>query len=159
MANEPMIELKPVTDLVTGLIVWSAAPDAHVGGRPLAIRHRMSVHAARADKLPIRLRAASLDNTLDAEIHKLARVDGLILDNFALRPLAAVNTNDFYELIVERRRNDSTIVASSGQSSEWLPMTSHALPAQSAVDRLTSGAHALIIKVTLLDDHRLGDAP
>ena len=46
----------------------------------IAIRRRMSVHAARADKLFTRLRSARLDNTLDAELRRLARVDLLILD-------------------------------------------------------------------------------
>lgn len=55
----------------------------------IAIRRRLTVHASRADKLFTRLRAARLDNTLEAEFRKLARVDVLILDDFALRPLDA----------------------------------------------------------------------
>jgi DNA replication protein DnaC len=104
------------------------------------------VHASRADKLFTRLRAARLDNTLEAEMRKLARVDVLILDDFALRPLDATDTNDFYELVVERHRKASTIVTSNREPSEWLTMTSDALLAQSAVDRLTSGAHTLVIE-------------
>lgn len=111
-----------------------------------AIRRRLTVHAARADKLFNRLRAARLDNTLEAEIRKLARVDVLILDDFALRPLDATETNDFYELVVERHRRASTIVTSNREPSEWLTMMSDALLAQSAVDRLTSGAHTLVIE-------------
>ena len=61
----------------------------------IGIRRRMSVHASRADKLFTRLRAARLDNTLEAEMRKLARVDLLILDDFALRCLDATETNDF----------------------------------------------------------------
>ena len=101
---------------------------------------------ARADKLFTRLRAARLDNTLDAEIRKLARVDVLILDDFALRPLDATETNDFYELVVERHRRASTIVTSNREPAEWLTMMSDALLAQSAVDRLTAGAHTLVIE-------------
>jgi len=112
----------------------------------IAIRRRLSVHAARADKLFTRLRAARLDNTLEAEIRKLARVDVLILDDFALRALDATETNDFYELVVERHRKASTIVTSNREPSEWLSMMSDALLAQSAVDRLTSGAHTLVIE-------------
>ena len=104
------------------------------------------MHAARADKLFTRLRAARLDNTLDAELRKLARVDLLILDDFALKPLDATQTNDFYELIVERHQRASTIVTSNREPAEWLTMMSDALLAQSAVDRLTSGAHTLIIE-------------
>jgi IstB-like ATP binding protein len=112
----------------------------------IAIRRRLSVHAARADKLFTRLRAARLDTTLGAEIRKLARVDVLILDDFALRPLDATETNDFYELVVERHRKASTIVTSNREPAEWLSMMSDALLAQSAVDRLTSGAHTLVIE-------------
>ena len=112
----------------------------------IAIRRRLSVHACRADKLFGRLRAARLDNTLEAELRKLARVDLLILDDFALRALDATETNDFYEIVVERHRKASTIVTSNREPSEWLSMMSDALLAQSAVDRLTSGAHTLIIE-------------
>ena len=112
----------------------------------IAVRRRISVHFARADKLFTRLRAARLNNTLEAEMRRLARVDLLILDDFALRPLAATETNDFYELIVERHRKASTIVTSNREPAEWLTMMSDALLAQSAVDRLTSGAHTLIIE-------------
>lgn len=112
----------------------------------IAIRRRLTVHAARTDKLFTRLRAARLDNTLDAELRKLARVDLLILDDFALKALDATQTNDFYELVVERHRKASTIVTSNREPSEWLTMMNDALLAQSAVDRLTSGAHTLIIE-------------
>ena len=112
----------------------------------IAIRRRLTVHAARADKLFTRLRAARLDNTLDAEIRRIARIDVLILDDFALRPLDPTETNDFYEIVVERHRRASTIVTSNREPAEWLTMMSDALLAQSAVDRLTSGAHTLIIE-------------
>ena len=118
-----------------------AAALGHIG-----IRRRMSVHFSRTDKLFTRLRAARLDNTLEAEIRRLARVEILILDDFALRPLDATQTNDFYELVVERHRKTSTIVTSNREPAEWLTMTSDALLAQSAIDRLTSGAHTLIVE-------------
>jgi DNA replication protein DnaC len=112
----------------------------------IAIRRRISVHFARADKLFTRLRAARLDNTLDAEMRRLARVELLILDDFALRPLDATQTSDFYELVVERHRKAATICTSNREPAEWLTMMSDPLLAQSAVDRLTSGAHTLIIE-------------
>ena len=111
-----------------------------------AIRRRRSVVFARADKLFTRLRAARLDHTLEAEVRRLAAVDLLIVDDFALRALDATQTNDFYELVVERHRKKSTIWVSNREPSEWLAMTTDALLAQSAIDRLTSGAHTLIIE-------------
>ncbi|MGG5754080.1 IS21-like element helper ATPase IstB [Zafaria sp. Z1313] len=112
----------------------------------IAIRRRMTVAFYRSDKLFTRLRAARLDNTLEAEIRRLTGVDLLIIDDFALRPLDATQTNDFYELVVERHRQASTIWVSNREPSEWLGMTTDALLAQSAVDRLTSGAHTLVVE-------------
>lgn len=111
-----------------------------------AIRRRMSTAFYRADKLFTRLRAARLDNTLEAEIRRLTSVDLLIIDDFALRPLDATQTNDFYEIVVERHRRAPTIWVSNREPSEWLSMTTDALLAQSAIDRLTSGAHTLVVE-------------
>ena len=40
----------------------------------IAVRRRLTVHMARADKLFKRLKAARLDNTIDAEHRRLAAV-------------------------------------------------------------------------------------
>lgn len=79
----------------------------------MAIRRRHTVLFSRADKLFTRLRAARLDHTVDAEIRRLAAIDVLIIDDFALRPLDATETSDFYEIVVERHRTKTTIVTSN----------------------------------------------
>lgn len=112
----------------------------------IAIRRRRSVHMARADKLFKRLKAARLDNTLDAEMRRLAHVELLIIDDFALKALDAAETTDFYELVVERHQRASTVVTSNREPSEWLAMMADPLLAQSAVDRLTSTCHELVIE-------------
>ncbi|MGH9206260.1 MAG: IS21-like element helper ATPase IstB [Acidimicrobiales bacterium] len=112
----------------------------------IAVRRRHSVHMARADKLFKRLKAARLDNTVEAEMRRLAHVDLLILDDFALQPLDATETTDFYELIVERHRKTATVLTSNRDPSEWLALMADPLLAQSAVDRLVSTAHELIIE-------------
>lgn len=81
---------------------------------------------------------------LETEMRRLARVELLILDDFALRPLDATQTSDFYELVVERHRKTTTICTSNREPAKWLTMMSDPLLAQSAVDRLTSTAHTLI---------------
>jgi DNA replication protein DnaC len=111
-----------------------------------AIRRRLIVAFYRADKLFTRLRGARLDNTFEAEVRRITGVDLLIVDDFALRPLDATQTNDFYEIVVERHRRASTIWVSNREPAEWLAMTTDSLLAQSAVDRLTAGAHTLIIE-------------
>jgi DNA replication protein DnaC len=101
---------------------------------------------ARSYKLFKRLKAARLHNTLDYEMRRLATVELLIIDDLALQPLDAASTADFYELCVERHQRTATIVASNRTPDEWLTMMADPLLAQSAVDRLVSTAHELIIE-------------
>ena len=110
-----------------------------------AVRRRYSVHFERCDRLLKRLRASRLDNSHDAEMRKLLRVDLLIVDDFALQPLDALDTADVYELVVERHRAAATIVTSNREPIEWLGLMADALLAQSAIDRLQSAAHELIL--------------
>jgi DNA replication protein DnaC len=111
----------------------------------IAVRRRRSVHFERADRLFKRLKVARLDNSHDAELRKLLRVDVLIVDDFALSSLDPTATNDFYETVVERHRRASTIITSNRDPSEWLALMTDPLLAQSAVDRLTSAAYQLIV--------------
>ena len=101
---------------------------------------------AIAAKLSKRLKAPRLDNTLDYEMRRLAGVELLILDDFALQPLDPTQTADFYQLCVERHQRAPTIVTSNRTAEEWLTMMADPLLAQSAVDRLVSTAHELIIE-------------
>lgn len=112
----------------------------------IAIRRRHTMLFTRADKLFTRLRAARLDNTLQAEIRRLAAIDVLIIDDFALKPLDATDTSDFYEITVERHRTKTTIVTSNREPAEWLTMTADTLLTQSAIDQLTSTTHTLVIE-------------
>jgi DNA replication protein DnaC len=110
-----------------------------------AVRRRFTVHFERCDRLLKRLRASRLDNSHDLEMRKLIRVDLLIIDDFALQTLDALDTADVYELVVERHRAAATVVTSNREPIEWLAMMADALLAQSAIDRLKSAAHELIL--------------
>jgi DNA replication protein DnaC len=112
----------------------------------IAIRRRRTVLMTRADRLVKRFKAARLDNTLEAEMRKLAGVQLLILDDFALQRLDPTATADFYELCVERHQRAATVVTSNRTPDEWLAMMADPLLAQSAVDRLVSTAHELVIE-------------
>jgi DNA replication protein DnaC len=89
-----------------------------------AVRRRYSVHFERCDRLLKRLRTSRLDNSHDTEVRKLLRVD---------------------LLIVERLRNAATIVTSNREPIEWLALMADPLLAQSAIDRLQSAAHELVL--------------
>ena len=112
----------------------------------IAVRRRVGVLMLRADKLFKTLKAARLDNTLAAEMRRLAHVQLLVIDDFCLQSLDATETGDFYELVVERHQKTSTVVTSNRGPDEWLGLMADALLAQSAVDRLTSTAHELVIE-------------
>src|SRR5271169_2517247 len=86
----------------------------------IACRRRISVHFERAEKLHKRLKAARLDASHDAEMRKLIGVDLLIVDDFALTALGAVETADVYELVVERHRSAATVLTSNRDPVEWL---------------------------------------
>src|SRR6201989_2031353 len=98
----------------------------------VAVRRRHSVHFERCDRLLNPLRASRLDNSHDLEMRKLLRVELLIIDDFALQPLDALDTADIYELIVERHRAAATIVTSNREPIEWLAYMTDPLLAQSA---------------------------
>lgn len=110
-----------------------------------AVRRRISVHFERCDRLLKRLRVSRLDNSHETEIRRLLRVDLLIIDDFALQSMDPVDTADIYELIVERHRTAATVVTSNREPVEWLGLMADPLLAQSAIDRLQSAAHELVL--------------
>ena len=112
----------------------------------IAVRRRRSVLMRRTDHLLKDLKASRLDGTYEAEMRRLIRVDLLILDDFLLRSLDATETSDIYEVVVERHRRASTVVTSNRDPSEWLAAMADLLLAQSAVDRLQSAAHELVVE-------------
>jgi DNA replication protein DnaC len=117
---------------------------AHALGH-IACRHGHSVVALRADKMLKTLKHARLDNSYEAELRKLLAPDLLIVDDFALDTMDAVESRDAHELITERHRSGSMIFTSNRGPDEWLTMFADPMRAQSAIDRLTGNAYDLVI--------------
>jgi len=131
--------------LVMGPVGVGKTMLAHALGH-LAIRRDLSVSCETADKLFLRLKASRLDDTHAAELRRLVAVDLLIIDDFALRPLDAMETADLYELVTARHRRGSMILTSNREPAEWLPMLADPLHAQALVDRFTNNAYDLIVE-------------
>lgn len=112
----------------------------------IAVRRRVPTLMLRANTMFKRLKASRLDNSTEAEMRRFAQVRLLLIDDFALQPMDATETADFYELVVARHHKTATVVTSNRGPDEWLAMMSDPLLAQSAIDRLTSTAHELIIE-------------
>ena len=68
------------------------------------MRRRIPTLMLRADAMFKRLQASRLDNSTEAEMRRLAQVRLLIIDDFALQPMDATATADFYELVVARHQ-------------------------------------------------------
>ena len=118
---------------------------AHALGH-LAVARGLSVHCQSADKLFLELKACRLDDTYAATLRRLTRVDLLILDDFGLRALDAMETTDLYELVTARPRAGSIVMTSNRAPSEWLGQLADPLHAQALVDRFTNNAYDLIIE-------------
>jgi DNA replication protein DnaC len=111
----------------------------------IACRRRHSVLMFRTERLLKRLKASRLDASYDTELRRLLNVDLLILDDFALQGYDHQETQDLYEIVVERHRRASMVVVSNREPKEWLPTMADPLLAQSAVDRLLNSAYELVL--------------
>lgn len=112
----------------------------------IACRRRHSVLFYRTDQLLKRLKASRLDASFDQELRRLLRVDLLILDDFGLHALDAQETQDVYEIVVERFRRASMVLTSNREPQEWLSIMGDPLLAQSAVDRLVNSSFELVLE-------------
>lgn len=118
---------------------------AHALGH-IACRRGYSVVAVRADKMLKTLKHARLDNTYEAELRKLISVDLLIVDDFGLDAMDAIESRDAYEILTERHRAGSMVVTSNRGPDEWHATFADPIRAQAAIDRFTSGAYDLVIE-------------
>jgi DNA replication protein DnaC len=70
----------------------------------------------------------------------------LVLDDFGLQPMDVQETQDIYEVVVERHHRGSLVVTSNREPQEWLATMGDPLLAQSAVDRLVNSAYELVLE-------------
>ena len=112
----------------------------------IACRHGYHVRFVRGDAMLRTLRQSRLDNSRDAEMIALTSVDLLVLDDFALEPMSKEESNDVYQLFLERTGRASMVVTSNRDTAEWLAMFDDVLLAQSAVDRFKNAAYDFVIE-------------
>jgi DNA replication protein DnaC len=118
---------------------------AHALGH-IACRRAYSVLALRADQMLKNLRHARLDNSYEAELHKLMTVNLLIIDDFGLDKMNPDESRDAYEIFTERHRKGSIIVTSNRGPDEWIATFSDPMRAQSAIDRFSGNSYELVIE-------------
>jgi len=109
----------------------------------IACRRGLRVLMGRTERLLKELKAARLDQTYERELRRLITVDMLILDDFALDSMDALESRDVYDIVLERHQQRSTVITSNRAPNEWLAVMTDPLRAQSAIDRLVNNAYEL----------------
>ena len=89
---------------------------------------------------------ARADGTLHKRLAKLARVDILIVDDFAMTALAESERRDFLEICEDRYNTRSTILTSQIPIADWHQQIGDPTLADSILDRLVHNAHRLEIE-------------
>jgi len=110
-----------------------------------ACRRGYDVLYAKTAKMLRTLLASSADHSWEKRIRRYIRPDVLILDDFGLSPLTAIQAEDIYELIAERHLKSSIIITSNRPPQDWLALFPDQVVANSALDRLAHNAHHIMI--------------
>jgi len=100
----------------------------------------------RADHMFRALHQSRADHSTEKTLRRLLAPDLLIIDDFGLRRLTPEQSNDLYEVILERHRRSSTILTSNRDIEEWIPLFDDPILAQSALDRLAHNAYQVTIE-------------
>ena len=74
--------------------------------------------------------------------------DLLIVEDFGHHRLSSQQSNDVYELIIERYRQSSFVFTSHRGVDKWLGLFKDPILGNSALDRLAHGAYQLVIEGT-----------
>jgi DNA replication protein DnaC len=111
-----------------------------------ATRAGYRVRFVRADRLLKSLNQARGDHSFEAVFRSYLAPDLLVMDDFGLQRLTAQQSQDLYELIIERHRRSSFVVTSNRSVDEWLSLFDDPILGNSALDRLAHGAHQIIIE-------------
>ncbi|MFT4734982.1 MAG: DNA replication protein DnaC [Algoriphagus sp.] len=97
-------------------------------------------------KLFTKLRTSKADDSYSREINKIEKQDLLVLDDFGLRALDAINRNYFMEIIEDRHGKRATIIASQLPVEAWHQIIGEQTIADVILDRLVHSAHRVDIK-------------
>jgi DNA replication protein DnaC len=110
------------------------------------VRAGHSVLFTRADALLKELGQARADHTFEKAFRRYLAPDLLIVDDFGLHRLTAQQSQDLYELIIERHRKSSFAITSNRGVDEWLGLFDDPILGNSALDRLANAAHQVVIE-------------
>ena len=111
-----------------------------------ACRAGQRVRFSTITKLLKLLHQSRADHAFERELRAWLAPDLLILDDFGLRKLAAQESSDLYDVLVERHRRAATILTSNRAVEEWVALFDDPILANSALDRFAHRAHQIVME-------------
>jgi DNA replication protein DnaC len=100
----------------------------------------------RASRLFDELKLARADGTYPRVLARLARIDVLVIDDFAVAPVTDAQRADLLEVLEDRYGVRSTIVTSQLPPAQWHDYLADPTLADAICDRLLNNAHRLVLK-------------
>ena len=111
-----------------------------------AAREGHSVLYARLNRLLDDLAVARLEGGANRLLSKLAKVDVLILDDFAMTELTASQRRDLMEVIDDRHERGATVIATQVPVDRWHSLIGDPTYADAILDRLVHQAYRIELK-------------
>ncbi len=111
-----------------------------------ACRLAHTVLYTRANRMLAHLAGGHADSTWDTRLRSYLRPDLLIIDDFCLRELTPQQAEDIFELVGERHRSLSTMIASNRAPQDWYPLFPNPLLAEATLDRLINRSHHVVLE-------------
>lgn len=137
--------------LITGATgcgkTWLACALAHQ-----AARSGFSVLYTRAARLFDELQVAHGDGSFARRLAQLAKLDLLVLDDFAISPIGAAERNDLLELLDDRVGTRSTLITSQLPVRAWHAYLDDPTLADAILDRVVHSSHKIELKGRSLRD-------
>lgn len=99
----------------------------------------------RVPRLFEELALAHADGSYTALLTRLARLDVLVLDDWGLAPLSALQRQDLLELLEDRDGSRSTIITSQLPREQWHDYLGEPTLADAILDRLVHRAHPITL--------------
>jgi DNA replication protein DnaC len=100
----------------------------------------------RAPRLFEELALAHADGSYVRLLEKLARIDVLVLDDWALAPPKEQERRDLLELLEDRYSLRSTVIASQLPTAKWHDYVGDPTVADAICDRILHNAHRILLK-------------
>jgi DNA replication protein DnaC len=137
--------------LITGMTgcgkTWIACALAHQ-----AARSGFSVLYTRAARLFDELQVAHGDGSFARRLTQLAKLDLLVIDDFAISPMGAAERNDLLELLDDRVGTHSTLITSQLPVKAWHTYLDDPTLADAILDRVVHSSHKIELKGKSLRD-------